>query len=265
LLSDESLFWYLASGIPSFGILSNNPLEASLDLAQETAVRPIERARSLAQIAVSRLREAIVNGDLPLGASLSERTLAERLAISKTPVREALAQLRLEGLIRISPQRGAFVFTLSAQEVVEICEVRQSLEASAMRYALERHPDRLVCDLSRVVEAMTAARARGDVRAYLAADTDYHQCFFRHCGNGYMADAYGMFVGKIAALRTHLAGKPQHTEKSFAEHKRMLALLQEGKLAEALATLDTHIGRTKTTYAAEIEDIAAADRAGGVL
>jgi DNA-binding GntR family transcriptional regulator len=233
-----------------------------LETARENSVRPIERSVSLAQIAVSRLREAIVNGDLALGAPISERALAERLAISKTPVREALAQLKLEGLIRIVPQRGAFVFTLSAQEVVEICEVRQSLEASAMRYALERHPDRLLADLGRVVSEMIAARARGDVRAYLAADTDYHQCFFRHCGNGFMADAYGMFVGKIAALRTHLAGKPRHTEKSFAEHKRMLGLLRDGNLPEALGTLDTHIGRTKTTYAAEIKDIAEADQAG---
>jgi DNA-binding GntR family transcriptional regulator len=236
-----------------------------LDAVQGLSVDPIERSVSLAEIAVSRLRQAIVNGDLPLGAPISERALAERLAISKTPVREALAQLRREGLIRIVPQRGAIVFTLSAREVVEICEVRQSLEASAMRYALERHADSLVGDLDAVVSDMESARAVGDVKAYLAADTEYHQCFFRHCGNGYMADAYGLFIGKIAALRTHLAGKPKHTEKSLAEHKRMLTLLRGGQLAEALAVLDTHIGRTKTTYAAEIEDIAAADRKAGTV
>jgi len=233
-----------------------------LDAVPGRAVRPIERSVTLARIATARIRDAIVNGDLALGAPISERLLAERLAISTTPVREALTQLRLEGLVRIVPQRGAFVFTLSATEVVEICEVRQSLEASAMRYALERHRDLLLDDLGAVVKNMTVARAKGELKAYLAADTDYHQCFFKHCGNRYMADAYGIFVGKIAALRTHLAGKPRHTEKSFAEHKRMLKLLRRGEIAEALSTLDTHIGRTKTTYAREIEDIAAADEQG---
>ena len=115
-------------------------------------------------------------------------------------------------------------------------------------------------DLLGAVCAMDAARARGDTRAYLAADTAYHRCFFRHCGNRYMADTYALVAGKIAALRTHLAAKPQHTEKSYSEHREMLRLLEAGELIRALLVLDTHIGRTKTTYAAEIEDIAAADQ-----
>ena len=64
-----------------------------------------------------------------LGQPLSERQLADILEISKTPMRDALAQLRREGLMRILPQRGAFVFTFSQQEVVEICELREALEA----------------------------------------------------------------------------------------------------------------------------------------
>ena len=64
--------------------------------------------------------------------------LAENFGVSKTPVREALAQLRLEGLVRIVPQRGAFVFTLSAREVMNMCELRLTLEAAALRLAFER-------------------------------------------------------------------------------------------------------------------------------
>ena len=105
-------------------------------------MKPIERPESLTESVVKRLREAIVSGDFELGQPLSERQLAELLEVSKTPVREALAQLRLEGLVRILPQRGAFVFTLSQQEVVEICELRQALEASALRAAIERNPAR---------------------------------------------------------------------------------------------------------------------------
>ena len=92
-------------------------------------MKPIERPESLTESAVKRLRHAIVSGDFELGQPLSERQLADTLEISKTPVREAMAQLRREGLVRILPQRGAFVFTLSQQEVVEICELREALEA----------------------------------------------------------------------------------------------------------------------------------------
>src|SRR6188474_950945 len=114
-------------------------------------LKPIERPESLAESVVKRLREAIVSGDFELGQPLSERQLAELLEVSKTPVREAMAQLRLEGLIRILPQRGAFVFTLSQQEVVEICELRQALEASALRGAMERNSALFTEDLAAVV------------------------------------------------------------------------------------------------------------------
>ncbi len=223
-------------------------------------MKPIERPASLTESTVKRLREAIISGALELGQPLSERQLAELLEVSKTPVREALAQLRREGLVRILPQRGAFVFTLSQQEVVEICELRQALEASALRLAMERHPDRFRDALEAVVQRMARARARRDVKAYLNEDTRFHECFFEHCGNSLMAQSYSMFVGKIAALRTHLAHKPQHTELSFREHEAMLDTVSRRDSAAALAVLDIHIARTKETYSAGVTDIAAADK-----
>jgi DNA-binding GntR family transcriptional regulator len=212
---------------------------------------------------VKRLRNSIVSGDLELGQPLSERQLAELLEVSKTPVREAMAQLRLEGLIRILPQRGAFVFTLSQQEVVEICELRQALETSALRAAMERNPARFADALSVVVQRMRKARTKDDVKGYLNEDTRFHECFFDHCGNSLMAQNYALFVGKIAALRTHLAHKPQHTELSFREHEDMLDAVSRGDSVSALSVLDVHIARTKETYSAGVMDIAAADRPVG--
>jgi DNA-binding GntR family transcriptional regulator len=223
-------------------------------------VKPIERPESLTESVAKRLREAIVSGDFELGQPLSERQLAELLEVSKTPVREAMAQLRLEGLIRILPQRGAFVFTLSQREVVEICELRQALEMSALRAAIERNAATFADALEAVVRRMQKARAKGDVKAYLNEDTHFHECFFDHCGNSLMAQTYGLFVGKIAALRTHLAHKPQHTELSFREHEQMLEAVSRGDSISALRVLDVHIARTKETYSAGVTDIAAADR-----
>jgi DNA-binding GntR family transcriptional regulator len=202
----------------------------------------------------------IVQGDLALGELLSERVLAEKLGVSKTPVREALFQLRTEGLVRIVPQRGAFVFTLSAAEVTAICEFRQTLEAAALQMAYRRNRAGLIAGLSAVLGDMDTAWSRRDRRAYLRADTSYHEVSFAHCGNSYLRDTYALLVGKVAALRTHLAVKPLHTEMSFAEHRRMVELLEKGQIEAALSVLNVHIARTKTTYGAEIEDIAAADR-----
>jgi DNA-binding GntR family transcriptional regulator len=221
---------------------------------------PIERPPSLTDTVLTELRSRIVNGDFDLGAPLFERQLSDSLGVSKTPVREALAQLRLEGLVRIYPQRGAFVFTLSAREVIDLCELRQTLESAAMRLAFERRPADLVKGLSSVVSKMEAARAAGDMRAYLAADTAYHHILFACCDSPLIAEAYDRYAGKIAALRNHLAAKPQHTELSFTEHVEMRDRLATEAIDEALAVLDRHIERTKATYAAWIGDIAAADR-----
>ena len=223
-------------------------------------MKPIERPRSITGEVAGRLRQAIISGDLALGEDLSERQLAEKLGVSKTPVREALAQLRLEGLVRASPPRGVTVFTLSAEEIREMCELRQALEVAAMRLAMERNPKSLVAALEEVLKQMTAALARGDLKAYLAADTLFHLRFLENCGNRHLLETYRMHIGKIAALRTHLAQKPQHTSMSFQEHKQMVEKLSAGDVAGSLAVLDRHIDRTKTTYSNTIEDIAAADR-----
>jgi DNA-binding GntR family transcriptional regulator len=223
-------------------------------------VARIKRPKSLAETVLHQLRESIVHGDLALGQPLSERQLADDLGVSKTPVREALAQLRGEGLVLIYPQRGAFVFTLSAREVHQICEFRSAVETAALRLAIARGPDGFAAELEDIVRGMAAAQRQGDQRLYLSLDTRYHAAFFEHCGNSYLRDSYARYVGKIAALRTHLAGKPLHTKLSFREHRQMLETIRRGDADATIAVLDIHIGRTRETYSNEIEDIAAADK-----
>jgi DNA-binding GntR family transcriptional regulator len=220
----------------------------------------IQRPASLTEIALQQIRTAIIEGTLPLGSAISEGQLAASLGISKTPVREALAQLRMESLVTIVPQSGTFVFTLSATEVVEICELRQTLEAAALRLALERNRSRLIEGLAEVCAGMDKVRAAGDEPAYLRLDSAFHEQFFANCGNRYFADAYARIVPKVAALRTHLATRPDHTRMSYEEHKQILHAIQCKRDKELIPILDKHIERTRSAYTRNIEDIAAADR-----
>ncbi|MCB8880905.1 GntR family transcriptional regulator [Acidisoma cellulosilytica] len=220
---------------------------------------PIKRPSSLADVVLDHLRYDIVSGQFRLGELLSERVLAERFGVSKSPVREALAQLRLEGLVRIVPQRGAFVFTLSSAGVRQLCEFRRTLESTSFCLAFARDPVLLASTLRDCVAEMEQARAAGEERRYLDLDSAYHKAIFDLCGNSYIAEAYALNAGKIAALRTHLSAKPCHTDKSFAEHGQMAAAVAAGDLAAALAILDLHIGRSETTYEAGVADIGRAD------
>lgn len=218
-------------------------------------MQPITRPSSLKQSVIDSIKASIITGELELGQQLSERALADKLNVSKTPVREALAHLRLEGLVEVYPQRGAYVFTPNSTEVIEMCELRQTLEASALRMAIERNPAETERDLEIVVRRMELARSKDDRRAYLAEDSLFHLALFSHCGNNLMLQNYQMLVGKIGALRTHLAQRPGHTDLSFAEHKSILAAVKQRDPKTALSTLDTHIDRTRLSYTSEVARI----------
>ena len=126
----------------------------------------LQRPKSLRELALEHLRNSIIDGSLEMGQILSERKISEELGVSKSPVREALAQLRDEGLVSIEPQKGARVFSLSEEEVSQICDFRQAIEIAAFELALARDPVGLSVEMSRVVEEM--ARVLGEEHQQVA-------------------------------------------------------------------------------------------------
>ena len=220
--------------------------------ALNNSIKQISRPKSLTETAVEYIRDAITRGDLGLGHPISESVLAASLGISKTPVREALAQLKIEGLVNIIPQRGTFVFTLSEQEVREICELRYTLESAALKLAIERNRQAFSNELIKNVDRMTAARSKNKDKRYLDLDTDFHALFFKYCGNRFMDQAYRLIVSRVGAVRTHLATIPRHTDKSYEEHQKMCQSIKDGRIEDALRILDEHIARTKESAARHI-------------
>ena len=208
----------------------------------------LERPKSLRELALEHLRNSIIDGTLKMGQALSEREISESLGVSKSPVREALAELRNEGLVSIEPQKGARVFNLTEAEVAQICDFRQAIEMAAFELALSRDPDGLADAMARVVREMEAAREDGNEKGYLELDTAFHQLIFEHAGNDYLTASYTRYVGKIAALRTHLAKLPQHTDLSFEEHRRIAVAVRRGALEGIRKLLAEHIDRSRQAY-----------------
>lgn len=213
------------------------------------------RPPSLSTLVTDHIRNMIVSGELPLGAAISERGISTQLNVSKTPVREALSQLRHEGLVSIVPQSGARVFTLSAREVADICTFRRYIEAAALELAMAHDCAGLLAELRRIEGQMQVSFGSGEVRNYLDLDTAFHLAFFEHCGNSYLQNAYHQYSGKIAALRTHLAQKPDHTRLSLKEHGEIVDAVQRGDVVALKTVLEAHIGRTRETYEVGVEDI----------
>ncbi len=210
--------------------------------------RKLQRARTLTEQAAEEIRARIIRGNFELGEALSENTLAAELGVSKTPVREALLQLKLEGLVDIQPQRGSFVFQMSAQEVVELSELREILETAAVLRALDRDPDGLADALTAVVGRMHTAIERGDFAAYRDLDAAFHQAFVDHCGNAFLKESYAGITVRVQTLRTRLSTDSALNSTSLREHGQILAQIKARDTARLLPLLAAHIFGTKRRY-----------------
>ena len=213
-------------------------------LAPNTFMRP----RSLADQAADQIRHRIVKGDFQLGEALSETTLAADLGVSKTPIREAFLRLKTEGLVDIQPQRGTFVFRMSAAEVHTLSEFRDVLETSALHVAMRADAPALARALEGSVADMERALAREDPIGYREHDGLFHKCIIDHCGNAYLSEAFAMIAFRIQTLRNRLSLDPALNVRSFREHRTLTRMIGQGLEAKAIAFLQRHIATTTDDY-----------------
>ena len=204
------------------------------------AVERLTRPRSLTALVVDQIRELIVTGGLALGEQLSENALAERLGVSRTPVREAFLRLEAERLVEVRPLRGTFVFQCDAREVQEICELRGVLEAGALRLACERDRPGLLRALERNVAAAAAATL-GSPADYQPFDTEFHEIVVRSAGNRQLIEAYGLISGRVQALRWRLMRRLEQVEGSQAAHRAVAERVRALDDGGAEAALRHHV------------------------
>lgn len=209
----------------------------------------IDAPKSLASQVADRLREAIIDGEFALGAMIPEESLAAQFGVSRTPVREALNQLQLQGLVVVRPQRGSYVFEPTAEDVAAICEFRCLVEPRAAELAHAHAKDATLATLRAAIDEMEAARTARDAVRYGRADTRLHEAFFQHCGNPYLQAAYATAATKIATLRTHLSAPADvlHT-RGFEQHSELLALFEAGNFADFEALMRLHVTGTRDSY-----------------
>ena len=219
----------------------------------------ITRPKSLTEMVVVELRKRIIDGRMQLGEALSENALAADLGISKTPVREALLQLKLEKLVDVLPQRGTYVFRMAPDQVAMISELREVLETAAAAIAITRNHGALVERMSAVFEDMRAAFERSDNAAYRVLDGEYHQAIIELAGNPYISDAYAQVGFRTQALRARLSDEAGLNRISFKDHREMLKLIKARDLAPLQKLIRAHINQTRQMYLDVLERRASAE------
>ena len=205
----------------------------------------LERPQLLTDLVADRIREAIVRGELKLGEQVSEAQLAQRMNVSKTPVREALLRLKGEGLVEIHPQRGSYVFRLGPAQVAQLCRYRAMVETAALREAMASRRDALVAAMARCVAEMGEGERTRDAQALARIDMALHWQFFEHCGDPYLRAGYEVIRSQLVALR-HRSPIPN----AVASHQVLVDAVASGDVEHACALLREHVLENEPRYIA---------------
>jgi DNA-binding GntR family transcriptional regulator len=214
---------------------------------------PVATRQSLVDIAYEAVRDAITSGALLPGTRLREAALARHFSVSTTPVREALRRLDREGLVRLSPNRGAVVAELDLRGIIDLFEVREVLECrAASRAARQRSRD-----VERAESVMTAAaeliRHHYDRVEWNRLDVAFHRAINDLSGNLELAElaerihrtVQGMCV---RCLREPIYG-PDMLRVMQAEHQRILEAVRDGRPREAETSARAHIRHIRDSIA----------------
>jgi DNA-binding GntR family transcriptional regulator len=170
------------------------------------------------------------------GSELLEVPLSEELGVSRGPVREALRSLEAEGLVEITPRRGAVVTTLSKREFLEAYQVREALEVLGVRLAVPRLTATAIAALDERIERMDEHAAAGDDDAFFGANAAFHEAFMEASENRKLIEVYRRLMAQMGPYRRPSARLRGNLERSIAEHREIVAAARTGD-ADATVTL----------------------------
>ncbi|MGE5576049.1 MAG: GntR family transcriptional regulator [Syntrophothermus sp.] len=192
-----------------------------------------------------QLREAILSGEFKEGERIIETEIAGKMGISRSPLREALRKLELEGLVTVTPRKGAIVNAFSKEDIEEIYLLRSVLEGLAARLAAERITDRDLQALMESVERTDLLIRRDNIAGLVEENTNFHNIILRASGKKRLVQLIGNLQEYVHKFRTASLSKPGRAFKALEEHREILAALRQrdGERAERLA--HSHIAASR--------------------
>ncbi|HEY9130969.1 MAG TPA: GntR family transcriptional regulator [Dyella sp.] len=204
-----------------------DPLTAIADRLRAT--RRSAGGEALSEVVViPALREAIVSNLLAPGERLTEVTLAARLNVSRTPIREAFAQLEREGLVTIVPRAAVFVREVSERDVEETYTVRAALESLAVELATKRRSAMAALRLDEVLAEMGEAAAKNDAVIYTDALDRFYATIMSLSENVTLHATHTTLLGPVRRLRRIAMSQPGRMEASFRQSLKIRDAIVEG-------------------------------------
>ncbi|SCP95235.1 GntR family transcriptional regulator [Anaerobium acetethylicum] len=185
----------------------------------------------------NRIREDILSGKFKRGEELKETAIASELGVSRTPVREALRQLELEGLVNIIPNKGAYVMGITSKDVKDIYQIRSLLEGLCARWAASLVTDEQLDELEEIIYLSEFHAEKEHFDQVLELDNKFHELMYNISGSQILEHVLSDFHHYVQRVRKITMATKSRALKSNEEHKQIVEALKlkDADKAEALA------------------------------
>jgi len=203
--------------------------------------------RQAAAQAADAIRERILAGRIPAGARIAELDLARQLSVSRTPIREALSRLAAEGLVELSPNRGARVASWTSEELREIFEVRLRLEPYAVSQAVPLLSPAEIDELGDLAQAMLALGQDQASAEIVDLNQRFHGLLIARAGNPALASALTSVTHAVVVRRNFQHYSPGALARSLAHHLEIVAAARAGEPEWAEAVMRSHLYNARAT------------------
>ena len=202
---------------------------------------PVIENLTLWERVYQHLQAEILGGGLAPGTELSEVALAKELGVSRGPIREAMGRLAAEGLVNVRPRRGAVVRAPTLEELVEAYQVREVLEALAVRLAVPRLTEKDLRELGSLVDEMDLSAREDDLGRFFEANVAFHDRFCEMSGNRKLRQVHLTLMGEIRGFQDRSLEIRGNPNDSVAEHRAILSAAVRGDAQLAAELAGVHV------------------------
>lgn len=195
----------------------------------------------LRDVVFNTLRQAILKGELKPGERLMEIQLANKLGVSRTPIREAIRKLELEGLVLMIPRKGAEVAEITEKSLRDVLEVRKALEELAVKLACDRMTKEQMKQLKEAAKEFEEVLKTNDVTKFAEADVKFHDVIFMATDNQRLIQLLNNFREQMYRFRVEHLKKKRFHSILIAEHEDIINRIEKHQKEEAARAVCSHI------------------------
>ena len=207
------------------------------------AIEPIDTSFSFKNKAYAALKNVIVSMDIYRSRSdirLDERKLAQDFGVSRTPVREAMAQLEREGFVRAVPRRGIFVVRKTKREVIEMITAWAALESMAARLITQNATKEQIASLGRMFATFVGGQLHAHLDEYSEVNIEFHQTIIRMSGNSVLIKLAENLFTHMRMIRMKTIGEQDRADRSIRDHMNIIEALEARDIARAEELVRNH-------------------------